>query len=128
MVQKNKTAKKNIFSPSDNNAKFNSIDFSLYLNSKINSRSSLPVVSNLKSSKSSILNFKKLFICVYKDGFLVRAATRGDGVTGDNITQNVKTIKSVPLKLTEKIEDLYKENGTGIVTWIDGYEQIDIED
>lgn len=31
-------------------------------------------------------------------------------------------------RLTEKIENLYKEDGTGIVTWIDGYEQIDIED
>lgn len=41
---------------------------------------------------------------IYKDGILVRAATRGDGVTGENIIQNVKTIKSVPLKLTEKID------------------------
>ena len=41
---------------------------------------------------------------IYKDGILVRAATRGDGVTGENITQNVKTIKSVPLKLTENID------------------------
>jgi len=41
---------------------------------------------------------------IYKNGVLVRAATRGDGVTGEDITQNVKTIRSVPLKLTKPID------------------------
>ncbi len=36
---------------------------------------------------------------VYENGLLVRAATRGDGETGEEITQNVKTIRSVPLQL-----------------------------
>lgn len=36
---------------------------------------------------------------LYRDGILERAATRGDGVTGENITHNVRTINSVPLKL-----------------------------
>lgn len=36
---------------------------------------------------------------LYRDGVLVQAATRGDGQTGENITQNVKTIRNVPLKL-----------------------------
>ncbi|MDO6759096.1 NAD-dependent DNA ligase LigA [Tamlana sp. 2_MG-2023] len=35
----------------------------------------------------------------YEDGMLVRAVTRGDGFQGDDVTANVKTIKSVPLKL-----------------------------
>ncbi len=35
----------------------------------------------------------------YRDGILRRGATRGDGSTGDDITQNVKTIRSVPLRL-----------------------------
>ena len=41
---------------------------------------------------------------IYKNGVLVRAATRGDGVTGENITLNVKTIKTVPLRLTKEID------------------------
>jgi len=36
---------------------------------------------------------------LYEDGVLIRAATRGDGFVGEEITQNVRTINSVPLKL-----------------------------
>ncbi|WP_060875147.1 NAD-dependent DNA ligase LigA [Myroides odoratus] len=35
----------------------------------------------------------------YEDGVLVRAVTRGDGVQGDDVTNNIKTIKSVPIRL-----------------------------
>lgn len=37
----------------------------------------------------------------YENGKLVRAATRGDGSVGENVTQNVRTIKSVPLRLKQ---------------------------
>ncbi|PIP86995.1 DNA ligase (NAD(+)) LigA [Candidatus Campbellbacteria bacterium CG22_combo_CG10-13_8_21_14_all_36_13] len=42
-------------------------------------------------------------ILTYEDGGLVLAATRGDGTTGEDVTHNVRTIKSVPLLLKEKI-------------------------
>ena len=39
----------------------------------------------------------------YKDGHLVTAATRGDGQVGENVTHNIRTIDSVPLRLQEPV-------------------------
>ena len=36
---------------------------------------------------------------IYENGYLIRAVTRGDGIQGDEVTANVKTIRSIPLKL-----------------------------
>ncbi|MEG0504936.1 MAG: NAD-dependent DNA ligase LigA, partial [Raoultibacter sp.] len=54
----------------------------------------VPVVCELKIDGSSIA-------LTYEDGVLVRAATRGDGTTGEDVTVNMRTVRDVPLRLRE---------------------------
>ena len=53
-------------------------------------------------------------VCTYKDGLFVSAATRGNGQVGEDVTAQVKTIKSVPLKIEYKGELIVQ--GEGIIT------------
>jgi DNA ligase (NAD+) len=48
---------------------------------------------------------------VYENGRLLRAVTRGDGAHGDDVTQNVKTIKSIPLQLFGDFPDFLEVRG-----------------
>ena len=43
---------------------------------------------------------------VYRDGVFVKGATRGDGLVGEDVTENLRTVRSIPLKLKEAIPDL----------------------
>jgi len=47
----------------------------------------------------------------YRDGLLESAATRGDGTTGDDVTQNIRTIRSIPLKLEGRVPALVEIRG-----------------
>ena len=53
---------------------------------------------------------------VYRNGLLDYAATRGDGTTGDDITQNIKTIKSIPLRLPSEAPALFEVRGEVFMT------------
>ena len=52
----------------------------------------------------------------YEDGLLVRAVTRGDGTTGDNVTSNIRTIKSIPLRLADGAPDVLEVRGEVYMT------------
>ncbi len=51
----------------------------------------------------------------YEDGLLARAATRGDGEVGEDITANVRTIRSVPLRLTGAAPSLLEVRGEVVI-------------
>ncbi|WP_264510336.1 NAD-dependent DNA ligase LigA [Flavobacterium sp. N1719] len=62
----------------------------------------------------------------YENGKLLRAVTRGDGFQGDDVTQNIKTIKSVPLQLKGNFPPKFAIRGE-IILPIDGFEKMNQE-
>lgn len=62
----------------------------------------------------------------YKNGFLFQALTRGDGTQGDDVTENIKTIKSVPLKLKGNYPDIFEIRGE-IILPLKGFESMNKE-
>ena len=69
------------------------------------------IVAELKYDGTSIS-------LTYEDGRLVRAVTRGDGTCGDDVTANVKTIRSVPLKLMgDRYPATFEIRGEILLPW-----------
>jgi len=62
----------------------------------------------------------------YENGKLVRAVTRGDGFQGDDVTNNIKTIKSVPLQLKGNYPPKFDIRGEIILT-LAGFEKMNME-
>lgn len=63
----------------------------------------------------------------YENGVLVRGATRGDGISGEDVTQNIKTIRSIPLRLNlENPPPLVEVRGEAFLP-LDVFEQINQE-
>ena len=59
----------------------------------------------------------------YEKGVLIRAVTRGDGTKGDDVTQNVKTIPNIPLKLRGNYPDFFEVRGE-IVMPLAGFSEL----
>lgn len=69
------------------------------------------IVAELKYDGTSIS-------LTYEDGRLVRAVTRGDGTRGDDVTANVKTIRSIPLKLMgDNYPSTFEIRGEILLPW-----------
>ena len=54
---------------------------------------------------------------IYENGSLTRAVTRGDGEKGDDVTANVRTIRSIPLKLQGDFPDKFEIRGEILMPW-----------
>jgi DNA ligase (NAD+) len=76
---------------------------------------------------AGLLGFEPQYVCemkidglavslVYEDGVFVRGATRGDGTTGEDVTENVRTIRSIPLRLRNPVPGRLEVRGEVILS------------
>ncbi len=64
---------------------------------------------------------------VYEDGLLTVASTRGDGITGEDVTENIRTIRSLPLRLSgESVPRLLEVRGEVFLS-LDAFQKINAE-
>ena len=64
---------------------------------------------------------------IYTDGLLKQAATRGDGSSGEDITANIRTIKSVPLKLRGNFNSTKLEVRGEVIMTHEGFKQLNLQ-
>lgn len=53
---------------------------------------------------------------IYQDGIFIQGSTRGDGLMGEDITQNLKTIRAIPLKLRPPFPAFLEVRGEGLMS------------
>lgn len=82
------------------------------------------VLGNVKLEYTCELKYDGASISItYENGKLLRAVTRGDGFQGDDVTNNVKTIKSIPLKLKGNYPEKFDIRGEIILPFA-GFEKM----
>ena len=86
-------------------------------------------VADFYNTVSKLLNGEEFEICCelkydglsislrYEDGKLVRAVTRGDGTRGDDVTANVKTIKTYPSVARNDYPTVFEMRGEVLMPW-----------
>ena len=109
----------NAFSPQDENGKFNHTE-TLAFDERVCKDLSVSSIEYTVEPK-----FDGLAVSlIYENGVLIQAATRGDGTTGEDVTENIKTIRNIPLKLQgNRIPSLIEVRGEVLMLKAD-FEQL----
>ncbi|MFC2506200.1 MAG: NAD-dependent DNA ligase LigA [Kingella sp. (in: b-proteobacteria)] len=109
----------NAFSPQDENGKFNHAE-TLAFDERVCKDLGISSIEYTVEPK-----FDGLAVSlIYENGVLIQAATRGDGTTGEDVTENIKTIRNIPLKLQgNRIPSLIEVRGEVLMLKAD-FEQL----